>query len=354
MKTNIKAKILVLYKELSQYFVDCLAEFVQTSKCSAVIVAYQPNKEAPFDLLVHSSIQVKLRSDLNDYELQQLAHELCPELIFVGGWSDQGYINLVKSYPKKTVKLIGFDNPWSFSVRKVLGAVYARIFITPYFNYCFVPGNQQKHFARNMGFRNTQIIEGAYSANTDQYNEYYRNLNDVKVEHHPKRFLYLGRYVKHKGIFELWSAFKRFKAHHPDWELWCVGTGDQFENRIEADGIRHFGFVQPNEMLPILKETGVYVLPSHFEPWGVSVHEMAVAGFPLLLSDAVGARESFLVEGENGHVFKSNNVDSLFDAMLKMASNTPHDLNVMGEKSHELGMRITPELWAKKLLKLLT
>ena len=43
-------------------------------------------------------------------------------------------------------------------------------------------------------------------------------------------------------------------------------------------------------MLPILQGCGVYILPSHFEPWGVSVHEMGVAGFPMLaLPDAIGA-----------------------------------------------------------------
>ena len=106
-------------------------------------------------------------------------------------------------------------------------------------------------------------------------------------------------------------------------------------------------------MEPLLRETGIYILPSQVEPWGVSVHEMAVAGFPMLLSDAVGAREAFLVEGQNGAVFQSRNSASLLEKMQWIASLDQGQLLTMSEHSHTLGMQNTPEIWASTLLSIL-
>lgn len=46
-------------------------------------------------------------------------------------------------------------------------------------------------------------------------------------------------------------------------------------------------------MTNLMKQCGVFILPSRIEPWGVVVHEFSAAGFPLLLSDQVGSAESF-------------------------------------------------------------
>ena len=47
--------------------------------------------------------------------------------------------------------------------------------------------------------------------------------------------------------------------------------------------------MQPEDLLAFMSTGKAFVLPSTFEPWGVAVHEFAAAGYPLILSDAVGA-----------------------------------------------------------------
>ncbi len=106
-------------------------------------------------------------------------------------------------------------------------------------------------------------------------------------------------------------------------------------------------------MAPILQESDVYILPSHFEPWGVSVHEMAVAGFPMLLSDAIGAREAFLQEGKSGSVFPAGDAAALAQKMKWISSLTDSELQAMGRQSHELGVAHSPEQWVQTLLSFL-
>jgi glycosyltransferase involved in cell wall biosynthesis len=112
-------------------------------------------------------------------------------------------------------------------------------------------------------------------------------------------------------------------------------------------------------MEPYICQTGVYILPSKFEPWGVSVQEFAIAGFPMILSDEIGSREVFLEDATvspdngNGFEFKAGDVQALKNAMQEMMSLENDTLLKMSEKSHELGMKLTTEKWANTLLSMI-
>jgi glycosyltransferase involved in cell wall biosynthesis len=213
-----------------------------------------------------------------------------------------------------------------------------------------VTGKPQAKFAKKLGFDN--ILTGFYCADTDLFKGRYDRSIMAKEKNFPKRFLFVARYVEHKGIFELWSAFLTLLKENPalDWELWCLGTGDQWDNRVQHEKIKHFGFVQPDQMDEYIAATGVYVLPSKFEPWGVSVHEFAVAGFPVVLSNAVGAKEAFLVD--NGWSFDASSTKELKEAMKKVTELNSQELCEMAKRSHKLGMTYTTGDWANKLLEL--
>src|SRR5207247_481782 len=130
------------------------------------------------------------------------------------------------------------------------------------------------------------------------------------------RFLYVGRYYDFKGITDLWEAFIQLQSARPnEWELWCLGAGSIAP--VEHPKIKHFGFVQPTDLEPIIEQCGVFVLPSRFEPWGVVAQEYVASGFPLLLSRAVGAGEAFLEPGKNGYFFESGNVAQIKEQLQK-------------------------------------
>src|SRR5690606_23915945 len=93
---------------------------------------------------------------------------------------------------------------------------------------------------------------------------------------YPTRFIYVGRYIHAKGLdilFKAWTELYEEKPH--GWELWCIGAGELFEQRTIHQSIKHLGFQQPEQLKETLRNAGVFVLPSRFEPWGVVVHEMA-------------------------------------------------------------------------------
>ena len=105
-------------------------------------------------------------------------------------------------------------------------------------------------------------------------------------------------------------------------------------------------------MTQYLTEKSVYILPSQFEPWGVTVHEFAVTASPFILSKNVGAHELFLDSNKNGILLNEVSVKELKKAMQLMMSKSESQLLEMSINSHEFGLAYTPYMWAEKLLSL--
>lgn len=344
--------IVVLYTELADYTIQCFNTLAEDFGIQIFLVRYNVNKEAPFDFSqIHPGIKLLNKDDFDEQKLNEFIADKKPELIYCAGWSDKLYLSAIKSNYKNYKTVLGFDNQWLNTVKQNIARIVFPFTITKYFNYCFVPGELQVNFAKKIGFKPGQIITGAYSCDFNYFNSLYQNFKAEKFSSNNKRFIYVGRYYDFKGVKELWKAFIELHSEFKnDWELWCLGIGDI--KPIEHPKIKHFGFVQPKDIEQFIKQTDVFILPSIFEPWSVAVHEYASAGFPLLLSDAVGARVAFLNK-ENGFSFAAGNISSIKEAMKKIISLRNNDLQKMGEVSNELAGKITPGTWAASLNKII-
>jgi glycosyltransferase involved in cell wall biosynthesis len=231
-------------------------------------------------------------------------------------------------------------------------SIFARYYFSNHFDRCFVPGLPQKEFALRLGFPEKRIATGAYSCDFDHFNAYHKKYAEEKKANFPKRFIYAGRYSPEKGIDLLWKAFINLQEEMPnDWELWCLGKGDI--EPVVHPKIKHFGFIQPDAMEEFIQQTGVFILPSLFEPWGVVAHEFAAAGFPLLLSEQVGAGEAFLKPEQNGFSFRAGDADAISSAMKSIVELSDQKLFHMGELSAKAAATITPVKWAQTLFQLI-
>jgi len=339
-------KILILYYELAGYNIVC---FEHLNKFDEVhVVAYPVNSEAPFEFQTSDKIVIHDRKKYNDVQLQELYHKVQPNILYCAGWGDQDYLKLANI--AKVPTILGFDNEWEGSLRQRAAILLKKRSFQKLFDYAFVPGENQKTFALKLGFKEESILLGAYSCDFDFYNNLGNETWTLKKKQFPKRFIYVGRYIDRKGIFEMWEAFVQFQKESPsEWELWCVGAGEKFEQKVVHPKIKHFGFIQPNQMNDFIRDTGVFILPSYFEPWGVVVHEYAAAGFPLLLSDKIGAGTKFLKPGVNGFRFLSKNVEEIKKSFHKVVNLSDEELIQMGESSKVIAREITPQKWAETI-----
>lgn len=341
-------RIVFLYTELAEYFMASI-EALALRKTEIHIVRWPVNSEAPFKFRSLSDVKLYDRTDYTDQQLLELVSNLNPHLLVVSGWVDKGYLKVCRNMKGKSLNVLALDNHWLGTPRQWLAVASAKLWIKKHFDQAWVPGEPQSRYARKLGFAQNEITLGFYCADTKLFARHFAQHKD-HIGKLPKRFIYIGRYVEFKGIHELWEAFSAFRQKHPEWELICIGTGELFVERATAAGIRHEGFVQPVDLPAYLLEAQAFVLPSHREPWGVVVHEMAAAGFPLICSDAVGAASAFLEAGKNGFRFEAGNKDELQLCMEQFAGLTNVERAMMAEHSHKLACRLTPEVWADRLM----
>lgn len=339
--------VLFLYTELADYFLKCCEEL--SRKGEVHIIRWPVNKEAPFEFSHSDRIRIYDKNNYTFGELKELVSKINPSVIICSGWIDKDYLKLTKPYFGKIPTVLTCDTHWRGSLKQYIAILLSRFFLLNTFSHSWVPGGIQETYVKKLGFKKNKISLGFYCCDLNKFNNLYRGFLSQKSMNFPKRFLYVGRYYEFKGLTDLWQAFIQLQSESPnDWELWCLGTGSL--EPIQHPKIKHFGFVQPKDLDPILNECGVFILPSRFEPWGVVVQEYAAAGFPLLLSQEVGAAETFIDKGKNGFTFEASNVKALKEAMKKMVNLEGKDLNLMSQRGHELAQKINPEQWVNTVL----
>jgi len=343
---------LFLYTELADYTVACLRALKSTEGVKSITVVHYPvNPEAPFKFDFGDIGEfINLGSFKGYGEFKKKIDTIRPHKIVVSGWVNRWYLRICGLYCRRVDCILTMDNHWKGTTKQRIFCLGSWLVLPRIFTKVWVPGLPQVSYAKKLGFNQSNILQGFYCCDTDFYLSLGQDTLRSKAAQFPKRILCVARYVPQKNYNLLWDAFKKWKSEtNNEWELWCAGTGEEFENRMLHPAIRHLGFIQKQDWGVIIEQTGIFILPSIFEPWGVSVHEFAALGYPLILSRQVGAGSAFLGP-ENGFFFDPDDTEKLIDIFTRIGSLSAEQLLSMGKVSRQLAGRITTEGWARTLL----
>ncbi len=147
-------------------------------------------------------------------------------------------------------------------------------------------------------------------------------------------FLFVGRLVRDKGVFDLVEAFATLNARHGQWELWMVGPDeDGLQASLQAEGerlgarIRWFGPTPTPERY--MASADVFVLPSYREGFGSVVIEAAACGIPTIAYRIDGVVDA-IVENHTGCFVAKGNIEELAQAMERLGS-APEMLSDLGD-----------------------
>lgn len=154
-------------------------------------------------------------------------------------------------------------------------------------------------------------------------------------------FLFVGRLLVHKGIYEYVGAARILKKKYPHVSFKIAGgfhsnptaisEGD-LKNWIQEGIIDYLGDV--HDMLPIFQASSVCVLPSYREGCPRSLLEAMAVGRAIITTDTPGCRET-VIENENGYLVPIKNIKKLSEAMEKCI-HSPSLMKEMGLKSRHL------------------
>lgn len=131
-----------------------------------------------------------------------------------------------------------------------------------------------------------------------------------------KIVMYVGRFVREKGIQVLLNAASTVLAQEPNTKFLIVGGGnrERFENFLDWAGLRDkvlfTGFMANRSLYQLYRVADVAVFPSLYEPFGIVALEAMAAGAPVVASDAGGLREVVLHD-QTGTLSYSGNPESL-------------------------------------------
>lgn len=136
-------------------------------------------------------------------------------------------------------------------------------------------------------------------------------------------FCFLGRINVDKGVLDLAQAFNKVVKHYPDIKLLMIGYDEgNLRPLLEqltgnSDRLIFYGGTPKPEI--VLQAADVVCLPSYREGFGTSVIEASLLALPIICSDTYGLMDT-IIENETGLRHKVGDVDSLANAMEKMAA----------------------------------
>ena len=284
-------------------------------------------------------------------------------------------LNPINDY--KTIKqirrIISIENPditYSFGGAKA--AIYTTIAASKEkvnSNYCMINGLGSIFRGKGLKTRLIKLVmsilfkyslkrsDGVLFQNSDDLNEFIKNglvdrdkctivngsgVNLDIFQHSPiptkNIFLFVGRLLRDKGIYEFVEAAKIVKRKNPDVEFWILGGYDsnptsvkesEMNSWIDSGLVKYFG--RQADVLPFYQGSSVFVLPSYHEGTPRTCLEAMAVGRPTITTDAPGCKET-VINGKTGFLVPIKDSVSLANKMEHFISN-PQEKVEMGNNA---------------------
>jgi glycosyltransferase involved in cell wall biosynthesis len=347
--------IVILYTTIGHYMYATIKSICSLNETVNLYVFFDDKKSIDKNYNVleeHDRVKYIPKSSLSRDKIYTFILSLSPRILYFPAWQDADYLFVVKKFRKKNNKTIfigGFDDIWFGTLRQKLGSIYFKLFLKKYIDFAWVSGRPQFSYAQRLGFNMNSILNDIYCADTSTF----KSNEQLGKE---KRFLFVGRFVSEKGLNILLDAYDMLDDEiKKKWNLHFIGSGSLLGQILEhkSDYIHVVPYLQKDELRRNLQYGGVCIIPSNKDQWGLPVQEMALLGYPLLVSSAVGSATEFLISGYNGYKFKKGNIESLYNAMLKLTKLNDAELKTFGDRSKLLGSRINSDFSAASFLSVL-
>ncbi len=155
-------------------------------------------------------------------------------------------------------------------------------------------------------------------------------------------FLFIGRLLKEKGIYEFINAASKIKQIYPEVEFIVLGDIDkanpsslteiELKSLINHHIITYPGFVK--NIQEWISKSNVFVLPSYREGLPRSTQEAMAMGLAIITTDVPGCRDT-VIDGLNGLIIQPWSSQDLYNKMVYLINN-PDLISQMGKESYSL------------------
>lgn len=161
-------------------------------------------------------------------------------------------------------------------------------------------------------------------------------LKKLNIKKNSIVFIYTGKIIKKKNLGLLLKVFSNLIDKYSCMYLLIVGEGKEryyLEKKYKnySENIKFLGFMNQKEICKFYSISNIFVMPSNYEPWGLSVNEAMIFNNALLLSSNVGSGYDLLKKNKNGYFFKNNCSRDLKKKLIKLIFNKKKLINMQNE-----------------------
>lgn len=303
---------------LPQYAARCIGAFVRSSDERVVVIATRPSVpiEGMESMIPGGVVWV------DENEGRSLA-DLCGEMpgaLFVSGWCVAAFNRYRDEV--RTAKGLVFamsDGNAVSGFKTFVRALRFRLLLARKYDGYLVPGVSGCNLMRQFGIEDRLVCKGLYAADSTLFH------TGKPLPLREKRMIFVGRFCPVKNVLRLCEAFRASDGPMRGWRLDLYGCGEQRVMLRDGQGVFVHDFLQPDELAVEYRKSRIFILPSIVEPWGLVVHEAALSGCFLLLSDCIGSGLDF-VGRCNGIRFDPFDVQAMTRAMNSAFAMTDDEL----------------------------
>ncbi len=267
------------------------------------------------------------------------------ELLVLAGWNEPTMLIIMIFFSIIGRPFILYSDTPELHVRYGLKRALRKIILIFIFKRAYrflVTGKLGMRHAELIGVPIEKIVNFPFATNID----FFIPSQEKKERSKQIRLISSGRLDNaHKAYDLAIEALALLKEKHPEYKFHyrIAGTGPDERNlrmliqeKNLTDEVLLIGWLEPIDLIGFYHEGDVFLHPSNFDPFPNAVLEAMSCGLPIIGSDAAGSVVDRIIEGENGYIHASKNVNDLYQKMVLMCQQTSEQRVLMGIKSREV------------------
>ena len=278
----------------------------------------------------------------------RVLEKLKPDVVFAPSTPFPSGMAAIKYCLEHDKLSVMMDDAWEFSDKRGTIISMVKKIIHSNIDAAFIPAPSHASYYLKKGFPAERIVYGVdvvdngffASGAAEARKETKKLRKDLGLPE--KYFLFVGRFIKRKGIASLLQAYRQYVDANPSdpWGIVLVGEGDELamhQKTIEQyPSVKFVGSQFGDQLCVYYGLASAFILPSEVETWGLVVNEAMASHLPVLVSSGCGAGHALIEEGKNGWTFEPGNAERLSDLMSRLSQMPLPQLKKMGAHSKEI------------------
>jgi glycosyltransferase involved in cell wall biosynthesis len=287
-----------------------------------------------------------------------------PDVVLCGGYNYLASWQAARWAKDHRAPLLLWSESTAFDQRR--GYPFVEFIKTRFLNQCaafVVSGKSSSKYLVDLGMAEEKIFTAPDAVDVALFSESadaarHGGIPDCNGRPLPSRyFLYVGRLVEAKGVFDLLEAYAQLDPEVRS-QIGLVFAGDGIEHealverasRISPGTIQFLGFVHREQLPELYALADGFVFPTHSDPWGLVVNEAMACSLPIIVTNVAGCALDLVQDGWNGFVVPPRDPSRLAAAMAQLAGDSGLRAK-MAANSRERIEAYSPAAWAEGMVK---